>query len=354
MAVIKTGWLKGIVDGVSTRLYAHTHSDLCAYGNPADGVTVTNKIDELNSDLGDKLSASGGEIKDPLRTSANAITNKCTTESTNILGGTDFTNGAALVLRGKDQAGINGNFELTANDGSKSATLVGTPDGTLNYGGKRVCQDGSDHIDLQTSQGKVQIACNSEGGNVRLTKITSDGLDPHIEIDTCLMNGSNGYARLYIGNSKNEAYTVFNFCEDGSFIDGNGINTKELSVATSNAVNTASSADAKSNSAINAVNAIAGAVSNLQVYFDDTTASSLIDLFNKKALSARSKLSSNGVFADYGGWSGHDFGLFIGQVVNRNVLGLYIVSDGLYKVWMSDGTSSCSYVKATTGNPITS
>lgn len=51
MAVIKNGWLKGIVNGVSTRLYAHTHSDLCAYGDPADGVTVTKKIDELNSKL---------------------------------------------------------------------------------------------------------------------------------------------------------------------------------------------------------------------------------------------------------------------------------------------------------------
>lgn len=166
------------------------------------------------------------------------------------------------------------------------------------------------------------------------------------------MNGSNGYARLYIGNSKNEAYTVFSFCEDGSFQDGSGNNTYGLAAGVTNAINTASAADTKSNNAINAVNAITAAVSGLQVYFDDTNASSLIDLFNKKALSARSKLSSNGVFANYGGWSGHDFGLFIGQVVNRNVLGLYIVSDGLYKVWLSDGTTSCSYVKITTGSVV--
>ncbi len=44
---------------------------------------------------------------------------------------------------------------------------------------------------------------------------------------------------------------------------------------------------------------------DFKVYFDDTTASSLIDLFNKKALSARSKFIARGVFADYGGWSGH-------------------------------------------------
>lgn len=137
--------------------------------------------------------------------------------------------------------------------------------------------------------------------------------------------------RDYTSEIRNEAYTGFNFCEDGSFQDGNGNNTGGIA---------------------NAVNALAGAVSNLQAYFDDTTASSLIDLFNKKALLARSKFKEGGVFANFGGWAGHDFGLFIGQVVNRNVLGLYIVSDGLYKVWLSDGTSSCSYVKVTTGNVV--
>lgn len=212
-------------------------------------------------------------------------------------------------------------------------------DGILVYFNNHlVVLNGSDHIDLETPQGKVQIACNSEGGNVRLTKITSDGLNPHFELDTCVMNGSNGFARLYIGTSKNEAAKSFLFREDGVFVDGNGNDMGVLAAGITNVAN--------------AVNALAGAVSNLQVYFDDTVASSLIDLFNKKALSARSKLSSNGVFANYGGWSGHDFGLFIGQVVNRNVLGLYIVSDGLYKVWLSDGTSSCSYVKVTTGNVV--
>lgn len=51
MAVIKNGWLKGIVNGVSTRLYAHSHAKICAYGDPAAGVSVEDKIDELNSNL---------------------------------------------------------------------------------------------------------------------------------------------------------------------------------------------------------------------------------------------------------------------------------------------------------------
>ena len=216
-----------------------------------------------------------------------------------------------------------------------------------------VVLNGSDHVYLATPQGMVQIACNSEGGNVRLTKITSDGLNPHLELDTCFMNGSNGYARLYIGNSKNEIPKCFLFLENGAFVDGNGVNTNELSVATSNAVNAASSADAKSNSAINAVNAIAGAVSNLQIYFEDTVANSLLDCFNKKCLSARSRFTgSNGVFACYGGWSGIDYGLFIGQVVNNNVIGLYMQSSAAYKVWLSDGTTSCSYTELSHGEII--
>ena len=93
-------------------------------------------------------------------------------------------------------------------------------------------------------------------------------------------------------------------------------------------------------------------LSGFHVLMEDTVASSWIDCFNKKCISARNK--GDGVCIIYGGYSGVDYGLFICQVVNRNVIGLYMHSTGLYKVWMSDGTSSCSYVQVTTGNPITS
>ena len=209
------------------------------------------------------------------------------------------------------------------------------------FNNNRVVLNGSDHIDLETPQGRVQIACNSEGGNVRLTKITSDGLNPHIEIDTCAMNGSNGYARLYIGNSKNEAYTGFYFNEDGSFQDGNGNNTGGLAAGVTNVAN--------------AVNALAGAVSNLQVYFDDTNASNVTDLLRKKCILALSKFSgSEGVCINYGGWSGIDFGLFIGQVKGNEVKGMYTASHNAWRISYNGNTNIITYAEITCGSEVTS
>lgn len=51
MAKIRSGWLKGIVNGISTRLYAWSHAEFCLYGDPSEGITVKDKIDELNSEL---------------------------------------------------------------------------------------------------------------------------------------------------------------------------------------------------------------------------------------------------------------------------------------------------------------
>lgn len=91
-------------------------------------------------------------------------------------------------------------------------------------------------------------------------------------------------------------------------------------------------------------------VPNLHVYFEDTSASSLIGCFSAKCLSVRSK--GDGLFALYGGWSGHDFGLFIGQVCNGNVTGLFFNSDSLYKVLMNAGTTTCSYTEFSHGSNI--
>lgn len=54
MSVIKNGWLKGIVNGVSTKLYAWSHAKTCIYGDPENGVTVQDKIEEINNNLGNK------------------------------------------------------------------------------------------------------------------------------------------------------------------------------------------------------------------------------------------------------------------------------------------------------------
>ena len=71
------------------------------------------------------------------------------------------------------------------------------------------------------------IKADGEGGNIRLQK--KDGL--HLEMDTNNMNGSTGYARLYLGDTNNEQIKSFHFNEDGSLDDGNGVNTGAIKSA---------------------------------------------------------------------------------------------------------------------------
>lgn len=81
------------------------------------------------------LPLSGGTMTGDIKRNGNAVVNTGTDGSTNFSGGTDLNNGANLVLRGKDQKGIEGLFQLTAQNGSASTCLIGKPDGTLTWGG---------------------------------------------------------------------------------------------------------------------------------------------------------------------------------------------------------------------------
>lgn len=77
-----------------------------------------------------------------------------------------------------------------------------------------------------TSKANVaSIFADNEGGNLSLSKENNTG---RIQIDTQPMNGSTGYGRLMLGDSSSVARKVFRFNEDGSFTDGNGVNTKTL------------------------------------------------------------------------------------------------------------------------------
>lgn len=72
----------------------------------------------------------------------------------------------------------------------------------------------------------VQIMANAtEGGNIRLEK----GL-AHAELDTSAMNSSGtGSVRLYLNDgTSSEVTKSFLFKQDGSFTDGNGVNTKNF------------------------------------------------------------------------------------------------------------------------------
>lgn len=81
-------------------------------------------------------------------------------------------------------------------------------------------------ISAENGTNKALIRADAEGGNLRLEK--ANGC--HAEIDTAMMNGTNGYVRLYIGNAGTELTKNFDFNEDGSFTDGNGKNTNSFSI----------------------------------------------------------------------------------------------------------------------------
>lgn len=76
-----------------------------------------------------------------------------------------------------------------------------------------------------TNNAKVRVLASAEGGNLRLEK----GL-AHCEIDTSGMNASGtGYTRLYLNDGTSTELTkLFQFKQDGSFVDGNGISTTTL------------------------------------------------------------------------------------------------------------------------------
>lgn len=96
-------------------------------------------------------------------------------------------------------------------------------------------------------------------------------------------------------------------------------------------------------------------VPNLQVYFNDTNASNITDLLRKKCILALSKFSgSEGVCINYGGWSGKDFGLFIGQVKENEVKGMYTATHNSYRISYSGNTSVITYAEISCGSEIVS
>ena len=141
-----------------------------------------------------------------LQRNGNAVTNTVTDGSTNFSGGTTLDNGASLVLRGKDQSGIEGRFELRAIKSGASTSLVGYPDGGLTWGSTYVLHSGnyssyalpksggtltggltisegwSNGLQINASSGSgIHIYGDNEGGNIRLYAPSS--ADRYWEID---------------------------------------------------------------------------------------------------------------------------------------------------------------------------
>lgn len=84
---------------------------------------------------------------------------------------------------------------------------------------------GADYNDATYGRSYAALKADNEGGNLRLSRRDDVA---HIELDTYSMNGSNGYARLYLGKSGKDTTKQFRFNEDGAFYDGNNVNTTDL------------------------------------------------------------------------------------------------------------------------------
>lgn len=188
----------------------------------ANGGTGATTASQACANLG-ALPLSGGTMTGAIKRSGNVIENIETISSTNICGGTSLDNGACLVLRGKDQTGINGRFELSAKNDENSTYLTGLPTGDLVFGGNNpqniIKVEQADSAGLNYAA----IYANSEGGNLRLQKSNGVGL----EIDTAIMNGTNGYVRMYFNKPNVEAWMGFSFYETGDIVDGRGNNLSQ-------------------------------------------------------------------------------------------------------------------------------
>ncbi len=121
------------------------------------------------------LPKTGGVMTGPIQTESLLGRSTGTDKSVNITGGTSLSNGALLILRGKDQAPGNGHFELTARTSdSNTCTLAGSPEGTLTWGGKDVLT--SDYTPppfVPTSLFQIQSGDDPEGAEIQLLGHTS-------------------------------------------------------------------------------------------------------------------------------------------------------------------------------------
>lgn len=164
-----------------------------SYDNTTSGLTATDvkaAIDEIENGLG--------------TAAAKDSTNAVTQDSTD------------LVESGAVYTGLDGKFDKTGGTISGNVAIEKTATGYT------IAAISTKQINSVTGNNFAQMWADQEGGNIRLEKA---GDTAHLDFDTYGMNGSSGYARLYLGKSGTENSKEFRFNEDGSFRDGNGINT---------------------------------------------------------------------------------------------------------------------------------
>ena len=145
---------------------------------------VQNKI--VKSELDKKLSAYGGILDGTIQSNGTVIVNRNSNGSTNFAGGTNLEDGASLILRGKTQPGIEGFFELIAKKDNATTSLIGTPDGNLQWGNVMLSSSGRLNVG-----GKVNVFTDNEGGSIDL--VSADNKYGY-QMDGCLSNALRLYA----------------------------------------------------------------------------------------------------------------------------------------------------------------
>lgn len=91
----------------------------------------------VQGELANYLPLSGGTMTGAIITDS-PIKASTDDNAVGVYGGTDYNNGGALQMFGKDHATYPGLFSLRASDGSNNKILIGQPDGTLTWDGKAV------------------------------------------------------------------------------------------------------------------------------------------------------------------------------------------------------------------------
>ena len=155
----------------------------------ANGGTGATTASDACANIG-ALPTSGGTMMGTIKSDGNAIVNTGTSGSINICGGTNFDDGAILVLRGKDQSGVEGFFELSAKNGTSYPKIVGKPNGDLEWSGKNIYVDGELIYNGDTSNNQRGLELPARNGNMHGGSI--------------ILNGYTGLCSVQIDNFNND------------------------------------------------------------------------------------------------------------------------------------------------------
>lgn len=111
----KTGWIKKIIDGVSTKVFAFAHVK-SVYYNYSKGTTLKSKLDTMDSTISGKMNSSDPKYTGLLR--SNGATEVSNTSDCLAIGTNAYTSGENNIAIGSDAvAGAPANTSYNANNG---------------------------------------------------------------------------------------------------------------------------------------------------------------------------------------------------------------------------------------------